>query len=55
MLTEEERNRNEFGTASIFKGGKETVFEEDTWAGALTKEPVFRPEVLDGTVNPLPG
>lgn len=55
MLTEEERKRNEFGTASFFKGEEETVFEEDAWTGALTKEPVFRPEILDGTVHPLPG
>ena len=55
MLTEEERKRNEFGTASVFKGEEETVFEEDAWTGALTKEPVFRPEILDGTVHPLPG
>lgn len=58
MLTEEERKRNEFGSAFVFKGEEETIFEEDQWRGKLTKEAGiirFTPEILDGTLHPLPG
>ena len=54
-LTEEELRRNEFGTAFVFKGDEETIFEEDAWTGTLAKDPVFYPEILDGTLHPSPG
>jgi len=55
MLTEEERKRNEFGTGFVFRRDEETVFDEEKWSGTLSSDPVFAPEILEGTSIPLSG